>query len=50
MFLKAFFFFFSTVNQGNKAEELPEQMLCCVKLNGVDYMNYKQLGLIQDPL
>lgn len=36
--------------QGNKAEELPEQILCCVRLNGIDYMNYKQLGLVQDPL
>ncbi|KAM7484305.1 hypothetical protein LguiA_000314 [Lonicera macranthoides] len=41
---------FGLTIQGNKAEELPEQMLCCVRLNGVDYMNYKQLGLIQDPL
>ncbi|CAN7065940.1 unnamed protein product [Brassica oleracea var. botrytis] len=29
--------------QGNKPEELPEQILCCVKLNGVDFMNYHQL-------
>ncbi|XLU57233.1 hypothetical protein S245_015985 [Arachis hypogaea] len=36
--------------QGNKAEELPEQVLCCVRLNGIDYMNYHQLGLTQDPL
>ncbi|XP_050203662.1 uncharacterized protein LOC126653771 [Mercurialis annua] len=35
--------------QGNKAEELPEQILCCVRLNGIDYMNYHQLGLNQDP-
>ncbi|EXB74718.1 hypothetical protein L484_010996 [Morus notabilis] len=35
--------------QGNKAEELPEQILCCVRLNGIDYINYKQLGLNQEP-
>ncbi|CAN8294442.1 unnamed protein product [Cochlearia groenlandica] len=29
--------------QGNKAEELPEQILCCVRLNGIDFMNYHQL-------
>lgn len=36
--------------QGNKPEELPEQILCCIRLNGIDYMNYNQLGLTQDPL
>ncbi|BFG16570.1 hypothetical protein CerSpe_028440 [Prunus speciosa] len=36
--------------QGNKTEELPEQILCCIRLNGIDYMNYHQLGLTQDPL
>ncbi|KDP21258.1 hypothetical protein JCGZ_21729 [Jatropha curcas] len=34
--------------QGNKVEELPEQVLCCVRLNGIDYMNYRQLGLNQE--
>lgn len=34
--------------QGNKPDELPEQILCCVRLNGVDYMNYHQLGLSPD--
>ncbi|RCV41385.1 hypothetical protein SEVIR_9G130400v4 [Setaria viridis] len=29
--------------QGNKAEELPEQILCCVRLNGIDYTKYQQL-------
>ncbi|KAK7252320.1 hypothetical protein RIF29_36177 [Crotalaria pallida] len=29
--------------QGNKPEELPEQVLCCIRLNGIDYMNYQQL-------
>ncbi|KAJ9563752.1 hypothetical protein OSB04_008912 [Centaurea solstitialis] len=31
--------------QGNKQEELPEQILCCVRLNGIDYMNYDMLTL-----
>ncbi|XP_031386256.1 uncharacterized protein LOC116199844 isoform X2 [Punica granatum] len=35
--------------QGNKAEELPEQLLCSIRLSGIDYRNYQQLGLNQDP-
>lgn len=35
--------------QGNKVEELPEQILCCVRLNGIDHLNYHQLGLNEDP-
>ncbi|XWS68897.1 hypothetical protein CRYUN_Cryun04dG0133100 [Craigia yunnanensis] len=35
--------------QGNKPEELPEQILCCIRLSGIDYMNYHQLGLNQEP-
>lgn len=31
--------------QGNKAEELPEQILCCIRLNGIDYRNYNRLEL-----
>ncbi|CAN4116239.1 unnamed protein product [Withania somnifera] len=31
--------------QGTKAEELPEQVLCCIRLNEIDYSNYQQLGL-----
>ncbi|KAF7829420.1 uncharacterized protein G2W53_020584 [Senna tora] len=36
--------------QGNKAEELPEQILCCIRINGIDYLNYQQLELTQDSL
>ncbi|KAG2409450.1 uncharacterized protein HKW66_Vig0001150 [Vigna angularis] len=35
---------------GNKAEELPEQVLCCIRLNCIDYLNYPQLGLTEDSL
>ncbi|XP_038972164.1 uncharacterized protein LOC103715731 isoform X2 [Phoenix dactylifera] len=31
--------------QGNKAEELPEHLLCCVRLNGINYSNYHQLAV-----
>ncbi|XP_031401618.1 uncharacterized protein LOC116211395 isoform X1 [Punica granatum] len=34
--------------QGNKVEELPEQILCCIRLNGIDYTNYQQMGLTQE--
>ncbi|GAB2297268.1 hypothetical protein Dimus_031378 [Dionaea muscipula] len=34
---------------GNKAEELPEHILCCIRLNRIDYMNYQQLGLNHEP-
>ncbi|KAJ3674590.1 hypothetical protein LUZ60_005206 [Juncus effusus] len=34
---------FGLTIQGNKQEELPEQVLCCVRLNGLDYTNYQQL-------
>ncbi|KAG9155213.1 hypothetical protein Leryth_020460 [Lithospermum erythrorhizon] len=32
------------LHTGNKAEELPEQVLCCIRLNEIDYVNYPQLG------
>ncbi|KAJ0095124.1 hypothetical protein Patl1_16291 [Pistacia atlantica] len=35
---------------GNKVEELPEQILCCIRLNGIDYMNYQQLGHSEEAL
>lgn len=41
---------FGLTIQGNKAEELPEQILCCIQLNGIDYMNYQQLGMGEEPL
>ncbi|OVA11944.1 protein of unknown function DUF1336 [Macleaya cordata] len=36
--------------QGNKAEELPEQILCCIRLNGIDHTKYHQLGSSEEPL
>ncbi|XP_057484874.1 uncharacterized protein LOC130771280 [Actinidia eriantha] len=41
---------FGLTIQGNKAEELPEQILCCIRLNEIDYINYQQLGLSQESL
>ncbi|KAH7532579.1 hypothetical protein FEM48_Zijuj04G0035600 [Ziziphus jujuba var. spinosa] len=35
---------FGLTIQGNKAEDLPENMLCCVRLNEINYTNYHQLG------
>ncbi|KAI3452793.1 hypothetical protein Pfo_009456 [Paulownia fortunei] len=41
---------FGLTIQGNKAEELPEQILCCIRLNEIDYMNYQQLGFSEETL
>ncbi|GAB2280366.1 hypothetical protein Dimus_015001 [Dionaea muscipula] len=41
---------FGLTIQGNKAEELPEHILCCIRLSGIDYINYQQLGLNHEPL
>lgn len=41
---------FGLTIQGNKAEELPEQILCCIRLNEIDYLNYQQLSLSNDTL
>ncbi|KAH7665866.1 Protein ENHANCED DISEASE RESISTANCE 2 C-terminal protein [Dioscorea alata] len=37
--------------QGNKADELPEQILCCLRLNGIDFNEYQQFTdhLSQEP-
>nr|GMD19588.1 Protein ENHANCED DISEASE RESISTANCE like [Ipomoea batatas] len=47
--LKHFTLDFGLTIQGNKSEEMPEQILCCLRLNEIDYANYQQLGLNQDP-
>lgn len=35
---------FGLTIQGCKAEDLPEHILCCIRLNGIDYTKYQQLG------
>ncbi|KAI3452357.1 hypothetical protein Pfo_009022 [Paulownia fortunei] len=37
-------FDFGLTIQGNKAEDLPECMLCCLRLKEIDYTNYCQLS------
>ncbi|XP_071928714.1 uncharacterized protein [Coffea arabica] len=41
---------FGLTIQGNKAEELPEQILCCIRLNEIDYANYQQLEFSNESL
>ncbi|XVF58178.1 hypothetical protein PTKIN_Ptkin07bG0042500 [Pterospermum kingtungense] len=36
---------FGLTIQGNKAEDLPENMLCSIRLNKINHSNYHQLGL-----
>ncbi|PKA57408.1 hypothetical protein AXF42_Ash013596 [Apostasia shenzhenica] len=36
---------FGLTIQGNKHEELPEHVLCCIRLSGIDYSNYHQLAV-----
>ncbi|KAH7653203.1 Protein ENHANCED DISEASE RESISTANCE 2 C-terminal protein [Dioscorea alata] len=31
--------------QGNKPEDLPEQILCCLRLNGINFTEYHQLAV-----
>ncbi|XP_059670248.1 uncharacterized protein LOC132315849 [Cornus florida] len=35
---------FGLTIQGNKAEDLPEHVLCCLQLKEIDFNNYRQLG------
>ncbi|XP_048230254.1 uncharacterized protein LOC8280616 isoform X2 [Ricinus communis] len=35
---------FGLTIQGHKAEDLPEHMLCCMRLNELDYAKHQQLG------
>ncbi|KAF2308663.1 hypothetical protein GH714_011954 [Hevea brasiliensis] len=35
---------FGLTIQGYKAEDLPEHLLCCIRLNEIDYTKYQKLG------
>ncbi|KAH6763168.1 CW14 protein [Perilla frutescens var. hirtella] len=41
---------FGLTIQGNKVEELPENLLCCIRLNEIDYLNYHQLWVSEETL
>ncbi|KAL3525981.1 hypothetical protein ACH5RR_014353 [Cinchona calisaya] len=43
--LKHCVFDFGLTIQGHKAEDLPECMLCCIRLNEINYTNYNQLSV-----
>ncbi|KZV17226.1 hypothetical protein F511_20757 [Dorcoceras hygrometricum] len=43
--IKHCIFDFGLTIQGNKAEDLPECLLCCIRLKELDYSNYGQLSL-----
>ncbi|KAL5582437.1 hypothetical protein UlMin_014879 [Ulmus minor] len=36
---------FGLTIQGTKAEDLPEHILCCLRLHEIDFTNYHQLGI-----
>ncbi|CAJ1946889.1 unnamed protein product [Sphenostylis stenocarpa] len=36
---------FGLTIQGNKAEDLPEHLLCAIRLNKLDYSNFNQIGV-----
>lgn len=42
--LKHCVFDFGLTIQGNKAEDLPECILCCIRLNEINFRNYNQLS------
>ncbi|KAH6801983.1 CW14 protein [Perilla frutescens var. frutescens] len=41
---------FGLTIQGNKVEELPENLLCCIRLNEIDYLNYHQLWFSEETM